>query len=76
MILMIFNIKQFIKMAAGHLQAVVHKWLWGNLVTIYRVNLTEYVVEKLFITILDDFDDIRHQTVFQNGRWPPLGSCP
>ena len=50
--------------------------VWGNLVTIFRVYLTEYVVKQLFMTILDDFDHIQNQTVFQNGRCPRFGSCP
>ena len=31
------------------------------------------------IVVKDDtrwFDDIQHQTVFQNGHWPRFGSCP
>ena len=69
MISMIFNIKQSFKMGADHVKAVVHVRFWGNLVTIFQVNLTEYVVKKLFMTILGDFDAIQYQTVIQNGRW-------
>ena len=56
--------KQSFKMAAK----AAHKRFRSNFVAKFRLNAAGYVLKSLFMTILDDFDDIQYQTVFQNGR--------